>query len=91
MKSTGYTLEECAKIQSQVAVGNTPLLELRNPTALARKYAKPGYGARIFAKMKQPTLPEALRPEEPPALLLTQRSWATKALLQLLPETTALL
>ncbi len=50
MKSTGYTLEECAKIQSQVAVGNTPLLELRNLTALARKYAKPGYGARIFAK-----------------------------------------
>ncbi|HKM28819.1 MAG TPA: 2-amino-4-oxopentanoate thiolase subunit OrtB, partial [Anaerovoracaceae bacterium] len=30
--------------------GNTPLIELRNITALARKYAKPGYGARIFAK-----------------------------------------
>ncbi len=50
MKSTGYTLEEVAKIQAKTAVGNTPLIELRNLTALARKYAKPGYGARIFAK-----------------------------------------
>ena len=49
MKSTGYTLEEVAKIQAKTAVGNTPLIELRNLTALARKYAKPGYGARIFA------------------------------------------
>ena len=50
MKSTGYTLEEVAKIQSRTAVGNTPLIELRNLSALSRKYAKPGYGARIFAK-----------------------------------------
>ena len=50
MKATGYTLDEVAKIQSRTGVGNTPLLELRNITALARKYAKPGYGARIFAK-----------------------------------------
>lgn len=50
MKSTGYTLEEVAKIQAKTAVGNIPLIELRNLTALARKYAKPGYGARIFAK-----------------------------------------
>ena len=50
MKSTGYTLEEVAKIQSRTAVGNTPLIELRNLSALSRKYAKPGYGARIFAR-----------------------------------------
>lgn len=50
MDSTGYTLEEIAKIQNRTAVGNTPLIELRNLTALSRKYAKPGYGARIFAK-----------------------------------------
>ena len=50
MKSTGYTLEEIAKIQSRTAVGNTPLIELRNLSKLSRKYAKPGYGARIFAK-----------------------------------------
>ncbi|MBQ1395713.1 MAG: PLP-dependent lyase/thiolase [Eubacterium sp.] len=50
MSSTGYTVEECARIQSRTAVGNTPLLELRNLTKLARKYAAPGKGARIFAK-----------------------------------------
>lgn len=50
MKSTGYTLEEIERIQSLHGVGNTPLLELRNITKLARKYAKPGYGARIFVK-----------------------------------------
>ena len=50
MKATNYTLDEVSKIQSRTAVGNTPLIELRNITALARKYAKPGYGARIFAK-----------------------------------------
>lgn len=50
MKSTGYTLDEIAKIQGEFAVGNTPLIELRNLSALSRKYAKPGYGARIFAK-----------------------------------------
>lgn len=50
MKSTGYTLDEIEKIQGLHGVGNTPLLELRNVTKLARKYAKPGYGARIFVK-----------------------------------------
>ncbi len=50
MKSTGYTLDEIARVQSEHAVGNTPLIELRNLSALSRKYAKPGYGARIFAK-----------------------------------------
>lgn len=50
MRATGYTLEEITKIQSKTGVGNTPMLELRNLTELSRKYAKPGYGARIFAK-----------------------------------------
>lgn len=50
MNSTGYTLDEVRKIQSRTGVGDTPLLELRNITELARKYAQPGYGARIFAK-----------------------------------------
>ncbi|MEF9921420.1 MAG: 2-amino-4-oxopentanoate thiolase subunit OrtB [Anaerovoracaceae bacterium] len=50
MKATGYTLDEVARIQSRTGVGNTPLLELRNITELARKYSKPGFGARIFAK-----------------------------------------
>lgn len=50
MEATGYTLDEVIRIQSRTAVGNTPLIELRNLSALSRKYAKPGYGARIFAK-----------------------------------------
>lgn len=51
MNSTGYKdVKECARIQAETSVGNTPLLELRNLTALARKYAKAGYGARILVK-----------------------------------------
>lgn len=50
MRSTNYTIDEINRIQSRTGVGNTPLLGLRNLTALARKYAKPGYGARIFVK-----------------------------------------
>ena len=50
MKETGYTLKEMQNIQYNVHVGNTPVIELRNITALARKCAKPGYGARIFIK-----------------------------------------
>ena len=37
MRSTGYTLEEVSRIQSETAVGNTPLIELRNISKLARK------------------------------------------------------
>lgn len=50
MKETGYTLEEMREIQGGTGVGNTPLIELKNLTALARKFAPKGYGARIFIK-----------------------------------------
>ncbi|HOW23878.1 MAG TPA: 2-amino-4-oxopentanoate thiolase subunit OrtB [Sedimentibacter sp.] len=50
MKEAGYTIEEIQQIQSQYGVGNTPILELRNITALARKLAPKGKGARIFIK-----------------------------------------
>jgi len=50
MKETGYTLEEMTKIQGSTGVGNTPLLELKNLSALARKFAPEGNGARIFIK-----------------------------------------
>lgn len=50
MRETGYTLSEMQKIQTEMHVGNTPIIELRNITALARKCAKPGFGARIFIK-----------------------------------------
>ena len=50
MRETGYTLEEMQQIQYGVNVGNTPVLELKNLTALARKCAPVGKGARIFIK-----------------------------------------
>jgi len=50
MAEAGYSLEEIKAIQKDHGVGNTPLKELRNVTKLARKYSKPGYGARIFIK-----------------------------------------
>jgi 2-amino-4-ketopentanoate thiolase beta subunit len=50
MRETGYTLAEIQQIQSETGVGNTPILELRNLTKLARKYAPKSKGARIFIK-----------------------------------------
>lgn len=50
MHETGYTLDEMQKIQSETGVGDTPIYELRNLTALARKCAPEGKGARIFVK-----------------------------------------
>ncbi|MFP4483057.1 MAG: 2-amino-4-oxopentanoate thiolase subunit OrtB [Thermovirgaceae bacterium] len=50
MLETGYPLEETLAIQKEANVGNTPLIELKNLTALARKLSDPGFGARIFVK-----------------------------------------
>jgi cysteine synthase len=50
MRETGYTLEEIQQIQADTSVGNTPIIELKNLTALARKLAPKGKGARIFIK-----------------------------------------
>ncbi len=50
MASTGYTIEDVATIQRGYAIGDTPLIEMKNITALARKLSKPGCGARIFVK-----------------------------------------
>ncbi len=50
MKKVGYSMEKMRKIQLEHGVGNTPLIELKNLTALARKYAPAGKGARIFIK-----------------------------------------
>jgi cysteine synthase len=47
---TGYDLAAVRDIQARTAVGNTPLVELVNISALARAMAKPGKGARIFVK-----------------------------------------
>ena len=50
MNDQGYDIESIREIQTMNMVGNTPLVELRNLTKFARKYSKPGYGARIFLK-----------------------------------------
>ncbi len=50
MAEVGYQLDEIREIQGQTGVGKTPLLELENLTAIARKLAPAGKGARIFIK-----------------------------------------
>jgi 2-amino-4-ketopentanoate thiolase beta subunit len=50
LADTGYDIVTAAAVQRQTGVGNTPLVELRNLTELARIIAKPGKGARIFVK-----------------------------------------
>jgi hypothetical protein len=50
MADTGYDVHAARVIQSDTAVGNTPLIELKNITELVRAVAKPGKGARIFVK-----------------------------------------
>lgn len=50
MREAGYTLEEMEKMQLETGVGNTPLVEMKNLTALARKCSPEGKGARIFVK-----------------------------------------
>jgi cysteine synthase len=50
LADTGYDLDTARAVQCRTAVGNTPLVELHNITALVRSIARPGRGARIFVK-----------------------------------------
>ncbi len=50
MRDTGYALDQVIDIQREAGVGNTPLLELKNITKLARKVSKSGKAARILIK-----------------------------------------
>ena len=50
MAAPGLGLEQVAGIQRGFAIGSTPLIELRNITALARAIAPSGMGARILVK-----------------------------------------
>lgn len=50
MQETGYSIDEMIEIQRELGVGNTPIVELKNISALSRKYASKGKGARIFVK-----------------------------------------
>lgn len=53
MRDTNYSLSDVMNIQKETGVGNTPLLELKNLTALARKVSKTGKAARIMVKDEQ--------------------------------------
>ena len=44
MEDVGYSLEEIVKIQEETAVGDTPLIELKNLSLLSRKFAGKGFG-----------------------------------------------
>ncbi len=50
MREAGDDPRAVADVQRETGVGDTPLLELRNLTALARRLAPPGKGARLFIK-----------------------------------------
>ncbi len=50
MADPGYDIDLVAKIQAETAVGNTPLVELKNLTDLVRAVSDNGKGARIFIK-----------------------------------------
>ena len=50
MAAPGLYMGDVLDIISRYAIGNTPLIELKNITALSRKYAAPGFGARILVK-----------------------------------------
>lgn len=50
MLDTGYDVETACAVQQMTAVGNTPMVELKNMTKLVRGVSKPGRGARIYVK-----------------------------------------
>jgi len=50
MDHAGFSLDDVKRIQNLQQVGNTPMVELKQLTKYARKFAKKGYGARIFLK-----------------------------------------
>jgi 2-amino-4-ketopentanoate thiolase beta subunit len=50
LADTGYDIDAAQAVQRRTAVGDTPLVELHNITALVRRLAAPGKGARILLK-----------------------------------------
>lgn len=50
MEEVPYSFEDVKKVQAEIAVGNTPLVELKNFTKLARHFAPKGKGATILLK-----------------------------------------
>ncbi len=79
MNETGYDLEEIEKIQKETGVGNTPILELRNLTKLARKFAPQKERAPEFLlKTKLVIHLVPLRLEELPLAVIMPKDWAIK-------------
>lgn len=64
MSDSGYTLDDVFNIQQSFSVGHTPLIELNHLTSYARKFAREGYGARIFIKMRHKTSADLLKQDE---------------------------
>ena len=79
MAATGYTLPELQRVQALFSVGNTPLIELRNLTALARKCA-PARAQGFSSRTKQPTPAAALKQGVPAQAFIRQKSLVTRAL-----------
>lgn len=50
MEDIGISIDQVVQIQKDMGVGDTPLMDLKNMTALARKLAPAGMGARILVK-----------------------------------------
>ena len=50
MAAPGLDINKIHDIQRGFGVGDTPLVELKQISALSRRYAKPGFGARILLK-----------------------------------------
>ena len=50
MDDVGLSIEEVIAIERDMGVGNTPLMDLKNITALSRKLSSRGHGARILVK-----------------------------------------
>lgn len=50
MQEVGYSVDKVRDIQEETGIGNTPLLEMKNLSQLARELAPEGKGARIFIK-----------------------------------------
>lgn len=50
MEDIGIDIDQVVAIQSDMGVGHTPLMDMKNITALSRKLAPPGMGARILVK-----------------------------------------
>ena len=89
MKAVPYTVDEIAKIQLDHAVGNTPLIELKNLTKLARMCAPKGKGARIVIKDEACNASEVLRRVEQACQFIKRKNSATKASFPQRAETTA--